>query len=128
MRYDHAWSYYPEQQVGATRFLPTPLVFPETKGVLCYNDIDPRFGVAYDLFGTGKTALKLNVGRYLEAVVGGNGNYSSLLPSGRITNTVTRTWTDANGNFAPNCDLNNPLAQDNRTSRKRNRIAGDCCP
>ena len=74
VRYDHAWSYYPEQQVGPTRFLPDPLVFPETKGVLGYNDIDPRFGIAYDLFGTGKTALKLNVGRYLEAAVGGNGN------------------------------------------------------
>ena len=80
VRYDHAWSYYPAQQLGPTRFLPTPLVFPETQGVLGYNDIDPRFGVAYDLFGNGKTALKFNAGRYLEAAVGGNGNYSSLLP------------------------------------------------
>ena len=84
MRYDHAWSYYPEQQIGPTRFLPTALVFPETKGVVGYNDINPRFGVAYDLFGTGKTALKFNVGRYLEAAVGGNGNYSALLPSSRL--------------------------------------------
>jgi hypothetical protein len=112
IRYDHAWSYFPAQQVGPTRFLPTPLQFPETQGVVGYNDIDPRFGVAYDLFGNGKTALKLNVGRYLEAAVGGNGNYSSLLPSSRVTTTVTRTWTDRNGNFTPDCDLNNPLAQD----------------
>ena len=121
LRYDHAWSYYPAQQIGPTRFLPTPLVFPETQGVIGYNDIDPRFGVAYDLFGNGKTALKFNVGRYLEAAVGGNGNYSSLLPSSRITTTVTRTWTDANGNFTPDCDLNNPLAQDLRTG------GGDFC-
>ena len=53
-----------------------------------YNDIDPRIGVAYDLFGNGKTALKFNVGRYLEAAVGGNGNYSSLLPVSRIVTTV----------------------------------------
>jgi len=115
LRYDHAWSYYPAQQVGPTRFLPTPLLFPETQGVVGYNDIDPRFGVAYDLFGTGKTALKLNVGRYLEAAVGGNGNYSSLLPWSRATTSVTRTWTDRNGNFAPDCDLNNPLAQSDTT-------------
>ena len=88
LRYDHAWSYYPAQQIGPTRFLPTPLMFPETQGVIGYNDIDPRFGVAYDLFGNGKTALKVNVGRYLEAAVGGNGNYSSLLPVGSRVSTA----------------------------------------
>jgi hypothetical protein len=110
LRYDHAWSYYPEQQIGPTRFLPTAVVFPETQGVVGYNDVDPRFGVAYDLFGNGKTALKLNVGRYLEAAVGGNGNYSQLLPSSRFTTSVTRTWTDANRDFTPQCELENPLA------------------
>ncbi len=109
LRYDHAWSYYPEQQLGPTRFLPNPMVFPETQGVLGYNDIDPRFGVAYDLHGDGKTALKFNVGRYLEMAVAGNGNYSSLLPSSRIPISVTRSWTDTNKNFNPDCDLNNPL-------------------
>ena len=116
LRYDHSWSYYPPQQVGPTRFLQTPLVFPETQGVIGYNDIDPRFGVAYDLFGNGKTAIKVNVGRYLEAAVAGNGNYSALLPVSRITTTATRTWTDANGNFSPDCDLQNPLAQDGRAA------------
>ena len=110
VRYDHAWSYYPEQQIGPTRFLPTATVFPETQGVVGYNDIDPRFGVAYDLFGTGKTAIKVNVGRYLEAAVGGNGNYSQLLPVSRVTTSVTRAWTDANRDYVPQCDLQNPLA------------------
>ena len=108
LRYDHAWSYYPAQQLGPTRFLPNPIQFPETQGVIGYNDIDPRFGIAYDLFGNGKTALKFNVGRYLEMAVAGNGNYSSLLPSSRIPTSVTRNWSDANKNFAPDCDLNNP--------------------
>jgi hypothetical protein len=39
----------------------------------------------------------------------------------RLANFVTRTWTDANGNFAPDCDLLNPLAQDRRAS------GGDFC-
>jgi hypothetical protein len=121
IRYDNAWSYYPEQQIGPTRFLPTALVFPESKGVIGYHDIDPRFGLAYDLFGTGKTALKFNMGRYLEAAVGGNGNYSALLPSGRITTSVSRTWTDANGNFTPDCDLMIGTSQDRRPS------GGDFC-
>ena len=32
-----------------------------------YKDLTPRMGVAYDLFGNGKTALKLNLGKYLRA-------------------------------------------------------------
>ncbi len=121
VRYDNSWSYYPEQQIGPTRFLPEPLVFPETKGVIGYHDISPRMGAVYDIFGTGQTAVKFNAGRYLEAAVNGNGNYSALLPSSRISTSVTRTWTDANGNFTADCDLLNPLSQDLRSS------GGDFC-
>ena len=41
-------------------------------------------------------------------------------PAG-ITNTVTRTWTDANRNFAPDCNLLNLQSQDLRAS------GGDFC-
>ena len=61
----------------------------------------PRVGAAYDLFGTGKTALKFNMGRYLEAAVNDNGAYSRLAPSNRLATSTNRTWTDANGNFIP---------------------------
>jgi hypothetical protein len=121
MRYDQSWSYYVEQQVGPTRFLPTAAVFPASKGVIGYHDINPRVGVAYDLFGNGKTALKFNAGRYLEAAVGGNGNYSSLLPSSRLTTSTTRSWTDSNQNFNPDCNLSNGVTQDLRSS------GGDFC-
>jgi hypothetical protein len=121
LRYDHSWSYYPEQSIGGTRFLPAVTVFPESQGVIGYNDVTPRMGVAYDLFGTGRTALKFNAGRYLEAAVNGNGNYSALLPASRVPVSVTRTWTDANRNFVPDCVLENPLAQDLRGS------GGDFC-
>ena len=52
LRYDHAWSYYPEQQLGPTRFLPTPLVFPETQGVIGYNDIQFKLYSGATLVGT----------------------------------------------------------------------------
>ncbi len=32
-----------------------------------YNDITPRVGAAYDVFGNGKTAMKVNIGKYLQA-------------------------------------------------------------
>jgi hypothetical protein len=111
LRFDHPWSTYPEQSIGGVHFLPGTTTFPESRGVEGYNDITPRLGAAFDLFGTGKTALKFNMGRYLEAAVNGNGNYSQLLPASRIFTTVTRTWTDRNSNFVPDCDLENVNAQ-----------------
>jgi hypothetical protein len=112
LRYDHSWSYYPEQSIGGpgSRFLPTQFTWPESKGVIGYNDITPRGGAVYDVFGNGKTAVKMNFGKYLEAAVNGNGNYSQLLPSSRIDLTQTRTWNDANGNYTPDCDLLSPIA------------------
>ena len=123
VRYDHSWSYYPEQSIGGVLFLPAVTVFPESRGVEGYNDITPRIGAAFDLSGNGKTAIKFNMGRYLEAAVNNNGNYSELLPAAasRIPRSVTRTWTDANGNFTADCDLPNVNAQDLRTS------GGDFC-
>ena len=52
LRFDRAASWFPEQQEGPSRFLPAPIVIPETRGVDSYKDITPRVGVAYDLFGT----------------------------------------------------------------------------
>ena len=53
VRFDRARSWFPAQQEGPSRFLPTPIVIPETRGVDSYKDITPRMGVAYDVFGTG---------------------------------------------------------------------------
>jgi hypothetical protein len=127
LRYDHAWSYSPEQVVGPTRFLPNPITFPRTPGVTGYDDVSPRFGLAYDIFGTGKTALKVNVGRYLDAASNNNGNYSITNPTSRMAGStelgrpaITRTWNDSfypvgdprRGNFNPDCDLLLPAANE----------------
>ena len=109
LRYDRAWSYFPEVTIGPVRFLPTPIHYDKTDGVTGYNDLTPRAGLAWDLFGTGKTSLKVNVGKYLQAAQNGLA-YGALRPSGRLTTTVTRNWTDTDSDFVPDCDLSNPLA------------------
>ncbi len=118
LRFDVAKSWYPEQQEGPTRFLPTPIIIPETKGVDSYKDITPRFGAAYDLFGNGRTAIKASVGKFLEGV-GVQLTYANANPTLRVPTTtgpfgtvgVSRGWTDRNNNLVPDCDLLNPQAQ-----------------
>ena len=127
-RFDRAWSWFPAQQEGPSRFLPTPIVIPETRGVDSYKDVTLRMGVAYDLTGTGKTALKMTLGKYLEGA-GVSGTYANANPTLRMPQTtsafgtagVTRAWTDANQNFVPDCDLMNAAAQDLRAA------GGDLC-
>jgi hypothetical protein len=109
LRFDRNWSYSPEQQIPASSFLSSAINFPNTPGVNAYKDISPRGGIAYDLFGDGKTALKVNVGKYLEPT-SNNNNYILSNPIGRIATTTSRSWTDLNGNFAPDCTLTNSLA------------------
>ena len=64
LRFDRAWSYFPEQQIGPQPFIPAPFIFPAQDGVTGFNDLSPRGGVVYDLFGNAKTAVKMTVGRY----------------------------------------------------------------
>jgi hypothetical protein len=120
LRYDHARSWFPEQQEGPSRFLPEAIKFPETKGVDSYNDVSPRVGMASDLFGNGKAALKANVGKYLEGagiqLNFANPNPTFRLPGTGLPRTATRTWIDANNNFQADCDLLSPAAQDLRAS------------
>jgi hypothetical protein len=108
LRYDHASSFFPEQTVGPVRFLPEALHFDRKDGV-AYNDLTPRGGVAIDVFGNGKTSLKFNVGRYLEAAQNA-GLFVASNPTNQLSTSTTRVWSDANRDYVPDCDLLSPLA------------------
>ena len=114
LRYDHAWSYFPEQTIIPVRFFPTEKTYPYTEGS-SYNDLTPRGGVAMDLFGNGKTSLKFNFGRYLEAAQNA-GFFITNNPIGRLSTTVSRTWTDADNDKVIDCDLLSQLAQSPATT------------
>ena len=64
---------------------------------------------AYDLFGNGRTALKVSLGRYVG--VTGIDIANANNPMITSVNSVNRTWNDTNGNFVPDCDLRNPGRQ-----------------
>jgi hypothetical protein len=121
VRFDAYKSYFPGQTLGPGLLVPgRNLTFPETP-MANWKDIVPRLGSAYDLFGNGKTALKVSINKYMIAQ-GLQGTYGDTAnPVNRLANIVTRSWIDANGNFVPDCNLTNPAAQDLRAS------GGDLC-
>ena len=58
-----------------------------------WNDIAPRFGVAWDVQGNGKTAVKVGVGKYVRAY--STGFAETYDPNFYTSGTLT--WTDLNG-------------------------------
>jgi hypothetical protein len=133
VRYDHSAGVFPEQTVGPNPWVPSPVVIPSAQGTR-YNDLTPRGAVVFDVFGTGKTALKFNVGKYLAAadgssITGGLTNpianfQTNSSPNGTALATSGRTWNDLNSNFVVDCQVNGviPIAAVNNAA-----TGGDIC-
>jgi hypothetical protein len=108
VRFDYLNTYVPEQHAPAVRFLPARN-YAAIERLPLWKDISPRFGVAYDLFGNGKTALKANLGEYVVGVLVQIAAGNNPARAASVT-SATRTWGDANGNFAPDGDFLDPAA------------------
>ena len=103
VRIDYLHAAVPEQHLPAGRFVPERN-FAAVENAPNWKDVNARLGVSYDLFGTGRTAVKAAAGRYIS----GGSLASNVNPVNTSVNTATRTWTDLNRNFSPDCDWNNP--------------------
>jgi carboxypeptidase family protein len=86
-----AGTFVPARDLGAITNLPS------------WKDLGPRLGLAYDLFGNGKTAFKTSFSRYVASqTVGFASQFNPL--GGTVTGAGfsgtgadTRVWTDPNG-------------------------------
>jgi hypothetical protein len=104
IRYDHFNVGTLPIEIPADRFIGARS-YPARKDIPNYNDITPRVGAALDVFGNGRTAIRGSWGRYLVGL--GGGALTNLAPSNGIVASTARPWTDANGNFVPDCQLTN---------------------
>jgi hypothetical protein len=110
VRFDSIKTSFPEQTYGPIQFAPTRTFTLPTDVNADWKDVTPRMGAAYDLFGNGRTALKVSLSKYLIAVDSAAFRYGQLAPYNRILHSSSRSWNDANGNFVPDCNLTSPLA------------------
>ena len=103
----------PAQTVKAGAFVPAAR-FPAVSDIPRWSDITPRFGIAYDLFADGKTALKFSVNKYVAGA--GTRLTQDMNPVNTTVVSATRNWTDNGagggiaGDFIPQCDFSNPAA------------------
>jgi len=107
VRFDYLNAYVPDQVRPGGFYLPETSI-ARVNNVPNWKDMTPRLGVAYDLFGDGRTALRASLGKYL----GSEATSIAIASSGSAALTVftNRTWNDANGNYVPDCDLKNRAA------------------
>jgi len=104
LRFDYFGTTFPQQHLGPGPLVPgRNMTFAETAWYRL-KDVSPRLGAALDLFGDGKTAVTASAGRYVVGLTPARGN-----PVANLALTVTRSWNDVNRNFAPDCDILNPL-------------------
>jgi hypothetical protein len=112
VRWDYYSSYWPDQDIpdgpfrnffyaGAPlpngyRIDPTPYagswVIPGESGLEQYSSLAPRVGIAWDLFGDGRTTVKANYGRFYHntGLAGGDANPAQSI-------SYTFNWNDVNG-------------------------------
>ncbi|MBM3293692.1 MAG: hypothetical protein FJY82_04120 [Candidatus Aminicenantes bacterium] len=115
LRFDKMWTHIPTQVKGAAGgslaaaigdyyFVPAfgfnpfkELTYEGWENCYPYNALAPTIGASYDLFGDGRTALKIHYGTYFDPAA--TGTWSGLQPSG--PRTFNMYWTDLNLNGQP---------------------------
>ena len=104
LRLDYYNGFSPTQHVDAGQFAGARDYEP-IYNVPDWTDLNPRLGASYDLFGTGRTALKASLSRYVGRLTTNVAEATN--PINTSVNSANRTWTDTDKDFVPDCDLKN---------------------
>jgi hypothetical protein len=104
LRFDWFYSENPAFHVGGSLMTPGRSYDVPKFSTTRYKDWTTKYAAAYDLFGDGKTALKVNLGKYVlgqALVIGGLASQAGY----NIQYTSQRSWVDNDRDFVPDCDL-----------------------
>ncbi len=112
LRWEHINAEVPPQERPAGRFAAARH-FDGIEDLPNWTDLAPRFGLVYDLFGTGKTAVKFSLNRYNRSRT--TGLAEDYNPIRNVTATLP--WVDLNGDDiaqgqfgcvfrTPGCEIN----------------------
>lgn len=92
VRFEFLNASVPASEIQGGRFVGLR-TFPEQKDLPDWFNISPRFGVVYDVFGTGKTALKFSLNKYTDGVL--SGFAAKYAPTAQVNARLP--WRDLNG-------------------------------
>ena len=98
VRYDYANYWIAEQNAEAGTWVPAR--HSDEEQVLTWNNVVPRLGVAYDVFGTGRTVVKGSFSKYV-------GNEATRVQQGvnpLFTQSNRCAWDDLNGDRLATAD------------------------
>jgi hypothetical protein len=106
LRFDRATSWAPggENRIHASPYHPSEVVFGRVDGVTGFNDLSPRVGAAFDVFGDGRTAVRVNWGKYLRAA-NNEDVYTINNPAVTYQFSTSVNWMDVDGDRVVDCNL-----------------------
>ena len=104
LRFDYFKSGFPDQTILPSAWQPESHFVPAMTAV-AWRDFQPRLGVAYDLRGDGRTALKASANRYGTRAAS---DWAEGLNPGLNNRRQQRLWSDLNGDGFPQGDPLNP--------------------
>ena len=106
IRVDHLNAWVPAVHLPAGTYVPAR-DFPLVSCVPCWTDFAPRANASYDIFGDGKTAIKVSWGKFLAAELTSLADATN--PQNSANPTATRAWGD-NGDLIPQASELGPLS------------------
>ena len=108
-RYDRQWGNNRPGVSPANQYVPEiipALDFPGQESAFTWNNIVPRLGLTYDIFGDGKTILRASFGMYANQLGTGDVTYTNPVK----LRELDYRWTDLNGDNVPSYDELGTLA------------------